>query len=248
MTRVAARVPAHAQCEHQLRQAIVSGHYQVGARLPPERELAAAFGISRLTLRAALATLAAAGLISVRHGSGYRVRDARQHGGLDLLPAFVELATSPRQLAAVAADLLAVRRGLARTVLERLCERPIGESTAHDLERGIDALAATTGNPAAAAHADRAIFATLLAATGSAVLPLCLNPFIALVVEHEGLRAAIYRDVPQNALAWRAVLGLLRAPRRGAIDLLIGALAVHDAGTIDALRTTRRARRSGAPS
>jgi GntR family transcriptional repressor for pyruvate dehydrogenase complex len=248
LTRVTPRAPAHAQCEAQLRHAIVAGHYVAGERLPSERVLAEQLGVSRLTLRAALATLAAAGLVSVRHGSGYRVRDARQHGGLDLLPTLLAQATSPRELAVVVDDLLAVRRGLARTVLERLVEQPPVAAARRELERAVDALAAAGGDPTAAAHADRAVFASLLTAAGGVVLPLCLNPVIAQLVEHPTLRAAIYRDVDLNVAAWRALLEFVRAPRRAAIEPLLEALASHDAGTVDALRATRRPRRAGGAS
>lgn len=55
--------------EH-LREWIQSNHFMAGARLPSERELAERLGISRTTLREALSTLEAIGLVEVRHGSG----------------------------------------------------------------------------------------------------------------------------------------------------------------------------------
>ena len=39
----------------RLRTAVVDGHYPAGEHLPPERQLAATLGVSRLTLRAAVA-------------------------------------------------------------------------------------------------------------------------------------------------------------------------------------------------
>src|SRR5512135_627319 len=121
---IAHREPAHQACEHALRRAILRGELAVGERLPPERELAAQFGVSRLTLRAALATLDAAGLISVRHGSGYVVRDFVRDGGPDLLPGLADLASERGDLPPIAADLLRVRRHLAHAALERLVEHP----------------------------------------------------------------------------------------------------------------------------
>ncbi|HPH68631.1 MAG TPA: GntR family transcriptional regulator, partial [Kofleriaceae bacterium] len=81
------RASANVRAEQQLRDSILAGRLAPGAKLPTERELSAQFGISRLTLRAALATLAAQGLLQVRQGSGYIVRDIRESGGSDLLPA-----------------------------------------------------------------------------------------------------------------------------------------------------------------
>ncbi len=49
--------PLHAQIGEVIEQAIGSGDLQPGDRLPPERELAAWFGVNRLTLRQALSDL-----------------------------------------------------------------------------------------------------------------------------------------------------------------------------------------------
>src|SRR4051812_32369924 len=53
----------------QIRQAIVTGRLEQGQRLPPERELAEQFGVSRVTVRDALRALEAMGLIEVRVGA-----------------------------------------------------------------------------------------------------------------------------------------------------------------------------------
>jgi len=53
----------------QIRTAIVTGQLARGDRLPPERELAEQFGVSRVTVRDALRALEAMGLIDVRVGA-----------------------------------------------------------------------------------------------------------------------------------------------------------------------------------
>jgi DNA-binding FadR family transcriptional regulator len=52
----------------QIREAIFSGRYKPGDRLPTERQMAAQFGVSRVTVRDALRALEATGLIQVRVG------------------------------------------------------------------------------------------------------------------------------------------------------------------------------------
>jgi GntR family transcriptional regulator, transcriptional repressor for pyruvate dehydrogenase complex len=52
-----------AQVEHQIREAILRGEFSQGDKLPPETELAQQFGVSRPTVREALGSLVAAGLI-----------------------------------------------------------------------------------------------------------------------------------------------------------------------------------------
>ncbi|MGI5270903.1 GntR family transcriptional regulator [Nonomuraea sp. CA-218870] len=56
-------VPAHVQIERWLLEAISSGDMAPGDRLPGERELAARLGVSRMTLRQALATLERDGVL-----------------------------------------------------------------------------------------------------------------------------------------------------------------------------------------
>jgi GntR family transcriptional repressor for pyruvate dehydrogenase complex len=52
----------------QLRRAIQMGRFPLGARLPPERELAGQLGVSRTTVREAMRVLQGEGLIETRRG------------------------------------------------------------------------------------------------------------------------------------------------------------------------------------
>lgn len=53
----------------QIRSAILGGRLARGERLPPERDLAAQFGVSRVTVRDALRALEATGLVEIRVGA-----------------------------------------------------------------------------------------------------------------------------------------------------------------------------------
>jgi GntR family transcriptional repressor for pyruvate dehydrogenase complex len=57
-------------CVEQLATAIRLGVYPLGSTLPPERELATQLGVSRATLREAMAALRQAGLVQTRRGRG----------------------------------------------------------------------------------------------------------------------------------------------------------------------------------
>ena len=61
------------QIAEQLRALIASGEFALGARLPPERDLAAQLGVSRPSVREALIALEVQGLVEVRMGSGIYV-------------------------------------------------------------------------------------------------------------------------------------------------------------------------------
>lgn len=53
----------------QIRAALLSGNFKVGERLPSERELCESFAVSRPTLREALRSLEAMGLLEIRPGA-----------------------------------------------------------------------------------------------------------------------------------------------------------------------------------
>jgi len=61
------------QIADQLRGLIERGEYEIGARLPPERDLALQLGVSRPSVREALIALEVEGLVEVRMGSGIYV-------------------------------------------------------------------------------------------------------------------------------------------------------------------------------
>lgn len=241
---IPAREPAHQACEHALRRAILRGELTAGERLPPERELATTFGVSRLTLRSALATLDAAGLISVRHGSGYVVRDYVRDGGPDLLAGLADLATERGDLPEVAGELLRVRRHLAHAALERLVERPPTVAHLGAVAAAIDAMAAAGTDDLAVARADLQVLAAVLAATTSPVLQLCSNPVTAVVSSNAALRAVLYRDPASNVAAWRLLVTWMARPRAAELPRVLELLAARDEAAVQALaKRPRRARR-----
>jgi GntR family transcriptional repressor for pyruvate dehydrogenase complex len=72
------RVPRlYQQVAERLARAIAAGTHAVGDRLPAERELAAAYAVSRPTMREAIIALELDGLVEVRMGSGVYVLQPR---------------------------------------------------------------------------------------------------------------------------------------------------------------------------
>jgi len=59
----------------QIAQAIKEGRFTAGQTLPPAREFATKFNVSRPILREALSILQIQGLVSIRHGRGTFVKD-----------------------------------------------------------------------------------------------------------------------------------------------------------------------------
>jgi GntR family transcriptional regulator len=76
------RLPLHAQAEELLRQLILRREYCDGGLLPDEVSLSRALGISRNTLRAAIARLVAEGRLERKAGVGTRAVEPRIKSGL----------------------------------------------------------------------------------------------------------------------------------------------------------------------
>jgi GntR family transcriptional regulator len=80
----------HAVIEEDLARRIATGELRPGDRLPPERELAGSHGVSRMTVRQALAALAARRLIQRGVGRGTFVADPRIAHELSRVVGFTE--------------------------------------------------------------------------------------------------------------------------------------------------------------
>lgn len=109
----------------RLRQAILTGRYAPGAKLPAERQFASAFGAARATVRTALSRLETERLVTRRKGAGTFVNAA-----VDALEEDVAELTSPL-------ELIEVRLGLEPNML-RLA---VLNATGRDIERLAAAIA-----------------------------------------------------------------------------------------------------------
>ncbi|MBT0771251.1 GntR family transcriptional regulator [Kineosporia sp. J2-2] len=70
-----ARLPRYEQIALTLRERIETGELPPGEAIPSETAMIAEFGVSRITVRHAIAALRAAGLITTEHGRASRVRE-----------------------------------------------------------------------------------------------------------------------------------------------------------------------------
>lgn len=82
--------PLYAQIKDVLRERILDGTYQPHEQLPSEAEMIAAFGVSRITIRQALADLQNEGLIYRLHGKGSFVSKPKAFQDLARLQGFGE--------------------------------------------------------------------------------------------------------------------------------------------------------------
>ncbi|MFF3989973.1 FadR/GntR family transcriptional regulator [Streptomyces sp. NPDC001797] len=168
--------------EARLREDILGGTHGPGTLLPPERELAAGYGVTRTTLKHALTRLEQAGLLSTRQGIGTRVLDYLRIGGADLLPMLA--AQDPAWLR----EVFEVRRHIGSLIAGRAADRRT-ERQARRLEHLLRQVA--DGPDADAVQlADVEVHRELARATGNRVYLLLTNTlFNAYLPVRAALRA-----------------------------------------------------------
>ena len=71
-------VPLHISISEKLRHQIDSGVYMPGEKLPSEHQMMNAFGVSRITVRQAIANLVSQGLVQTQQGKGAFVTPQRK--------------------------------------------------------------------------------------------------------------------------------------------------------------------------
>jgi GntR family transcriptional repressor for pyruvate dehydrogenase complex len=180
----------------ELRQAILSGQYEPGERLPTQRKLAAELQVNMASVREALKRLEQLRLVEVRHGDATRVLDWRRSGGLEALAlmgsidedTIRSLFEARRLLLTEAARLAAVRRS---------------ERQAEALIELADAISIAADDQAALL-ADWAFMSAVIEAAANLVFQLIMNSvrelylpragaFVALVADRERLGASYRR-------------------------------------------------------
>jgi GntR family transcriptional repressor for pyruvate dehydrogenase complex len=101
---------------------ILSGRYEPGEKLPTQRKLAADLGVNMASIREAVKRLEQLRLVEVRHGDAMRVRDWRDHGGLDVIAHVLFRAGGLDR--ETLASLLEARRLMLRESARLAAERP----------------------------------------------------------------------------------------------------------------------------
>jgi len=213
---IAPRRSAVDACADTVREAILAGRLRPGERLPPERALAEQLGVNRVTLRSALGRLGAERLLAARQGSGHTVLDYRTLGGPELFGALIAAAPGTGDVVALAEDLLAVRRALARVVVSHLLAAPRSAlaPVREAIARFVEGARAPGVREDAVAGLDLAVLRALLDATGRPALQLFWNPVLTVLADTPRLRAAMYADPAANARGWQALDALITAPQR----------------------------------
>lgn len=206
----------------RLRDAILRGEFAAGTDLPGERDLSARLGVSRLTLRAALARLEAEGLVRPVHGSGNRVLDFQETGGIELLGHLLALATQgvPKTspLGAKGEDsalqllgnLLELRRLAAVEAIGIAADRATQEEIAQ-LRAHVERQATLLSRPEEYVRADLQFARLLTRATHNVALVFLANTILRVLEAQPGIAVTFFLDPPGTITVYRRMVDLIES-------------------------------------
>jgi GntR family transcriptional repressor for pyruvate dehydrogenase complex len=206
------------QVEEQLREAILSGAFKQGEKLPTETALAREFSVSRTTLREALRSLAASGLISkvpgVAGGSFVRSVD---HRGLESV--LGESLSNVLRLGSVTRDELQQMRQLLELPAAALAAEHRDEQDLERFEQVLDREERAGAEDPAMADVDISFHSAVAEASGNRVLASVVAAL------HRAMRPGAQPGAARETAAQhRAVVDAIRAGDPAAAAT---AMAVH---------------------
>jgi GntR family transcriptional regulator, transcriptional repressor for pyruvate dehydrogenase complex len=179
------------QIADQIRELIQQGGFEVGTRLPAERDLAQQLGVSRPSLREALIALDVEGSVEIRGGSGVYVctpseRPARESPALGESPS----------------ELMQARAALEGSVVVLACARVTTEALER-LRAIVDDMRAEVTRRRAPVEPDRLFHITVAELTGNSVLVRLVGD---LFDERHSPISAKLRSRYENARTWNMAL------------------------------------------
>jgi DNA-binding FadR family transcriptional regulator len=209
------------QVAEQVARLIAGGEFLPGNRLPPERDLARQFGVSRPTVREAMVALELAGLVEVRTGAGIYVNAKPAEARMlplwlgDSGPGPIELIEARRAIEPIIAAAAARRASVA--------DLAAIEETLHDMAQAADSPSFRS--------ADRRFHQRIAQASGNSVLVAMVDSLWAQmftpIFERLGRRTGLLperRDLArdEHMAILRAVAGRDPEAARHAMDAHLG--------------------------
>ncbi|HEY4689909.1 MAG TPA: FadR/GntR family transcriptional regulator [Anaerolineae bacterium] len=168
----------------QVEQKILSGDLKVGDRLPPERELADQFGVSRTAVREAVKALRQKGLVEVQPGRGTFITNSMSRAvrhSLDLLTRIGGADGS--------ANLVEVREIIEPEIAVLAAARATEEHIAA-MREAVETMEVALQDPDRFIEADLDFHLALAEATQNALIPALIDSIVDLLREQ---RARIFR-------------------------------------------------------
>lgn len=190
----------------RLRDMIHRGDLGPGDRLPAERDLAKKLGVSRPTLRAAIGSLAALGVLQSRQGSGTFVVNTDGPPELDSAPL--------RMMAALhgftTSEMFEARRALEMAIAGLAAERATGDQMATMAEE-ITGMFASLDEPEQFLVHDMHFHQTVAAASGNRILTALMNMVATILFDVRSKTVRRATDLKESAEMHRRIYRAIRA-------------------------------------
>ncbi len=196
------------QIVQQIEQRFLNGDLKVGDRLPPERELAEQFRVSRTAVREAVKALRQKGLVEIQPGRGTFITNTASESvrhSLGLLMKIAGIDGSP--------DLVEVREIIEPEIAALAAERA-NQDHIVAMREAIEKMEAALQNPDKYIEADLDFHLVLAEATQNTLIPTLIDSIVDLLREQ---RARIFR--------------VANGPQRGQVHhrRILDAIMRHDA-------------------
>ncbi|MGI8535401.1 MAG: FadR/GntR family transcriptional regulator [Mycobacteriales bacterium] len=197
-----ARVGPTQQIREQLLAAIEGGDYPPGSALPSERALCESFGVSRVSVREAIAGLEAMGLIVVKHGRGAFVREG---AGEEYAAPFAKYLQLHRD---ELLELLRVRGALDELAAEEAALHGTKNGVARLVEANERFRTAAEGELGAGRLAllDVAFHVSIAEAVGGSLLPSLLRELNGILDDSRRMTLAREGQLPRSAAEHQAIV------------------------------------------
>lgn len=211
----------------KIKEMIVSGDLGPGDRLPPEKELSEALGLSRSSLREAVKALEVIRVLDVRRGDGTYVTSLEPRLLLEAMSFVVDLHDDASIL-----EIFAVRRILEPAATAMAAGR-LGAEDIAELLAMIAAVDESTSVEGLVEH-DLEFHRRIVAAAGNSYLSSLIDSLSSHTV-----RARIWRGVTQENAVSRTLhehSGIVAALERGDAELAQALTIVHVSGVEQWLR------------
>ena len=189
----------------KLRDMIHRRELRAGDRLPPERDLAKLFGVSRPTLRAGIRSLAAVGVLQSRQGAGTFVVQADESPALDSNP--LRLMAALHGL--TPAEMFEARQSLEMAIAGLAAERATSDQMA-TMSEEIAGMYASLDEPEQFLVHDMAFHQAVAAASGNRILTALMNMVATILFDVRRKTVRNATDLKESAAMHREIYRAIR--------------------------------------
>jgi GntR family transcriptional repressor for pyruvate dehydrogenase complex len=216
----------------QVLNRIIDGEFPVGTGLPSEAELGEGYDVSRITVREAVKSLQAQGVIDVRSGKGSFVNPPDEWSSLDAVLRFTARESGADD---VAVQLVEVRR-MFETGATALAATRRTQHDLDDLRRYLAQMrsAHETDDLNAFVAADLAFHDVILKASGNVFVGVLFQPLTRVLTERRRETSRV-PDIQRHAIAEHA--NILAALTSGNPETARAAMDSHMTQTVEDLKT-----------